>query len=97
MDSRPNRPDQLYGGSFNAHKNWKKLRDKHKKWKDSGRKGMPPPEQYHTSNGQAGKGDQERTMEVPKEIYELNYELAFGRITEEEHKQKVNEFWEKHS
>tara|TARA_Y100001973_G_C5155902_1_gene310713 strand:- start:806 stop:1087 length:282 start_codon:yes stop_codon:yes gene_type:complete len=86
--------DQLFGGSFNAHKNWKKLRDKHKKWKDSGKKGMPPPEQYHDRGGQAGKGDDARGMSVPKEIYQLNYDLAFGRITEEEHTKRVEAFWE---
>ena len=83
--------DQLFGGSFNAHKNWKKLRAKHEKVK----KGEKPwkPEQYIPHSG-AGKGDMDRSMDVPKEIYSLNYELAFGKITEEEHAEKVKAFWE---
>jgi hypothetical protein len=39
----------------------------------------------------AGKGDLQRESEVPKEIYDLNYDLAFGRITKEEYDQKLKE------
>jgi hypothetical protein len=83
--------DQKLGGSFNAHKHWKKLREKHRKVD----KGEQPwrPETYTPHNG-AGKGDMDRTMDVPKEIYALNYDLAFGRITEQEHAEKTKEFWE---
>ena len=83
--------DQKFGGSFNAHKNWKKLREKHEKNK----RGEAPwrPETYVPHNG-AGKGDMDRSMDVPKEIYSLNFDLAFGRITEKEHKKRTKEFWE---
>ncbi len=82
--------DQDFGGSFNAHKNWKKLRDKHQRVK-KGEKWQP--ERYETRAG-AGKGDESRPSSVPKEIYDLNYELAFGKITKEEHKKMVEKFWE---
>ena len=85
--------DQDFGGSFNAHKNWKKLREKHKKHKASGRDGPCTPEVYTA----AGKGDAVRNSSVPKEIYSLNYELAFNRITKEEHAQKTEEFWENYN
>ena len=83
--------DQLFGGSFNAHKNWKKLRAKHKKVEKGEQKWKP---EDYIPHGGAGKGDADRTRAVPKEIYELNYDLAFGRITEEEHREKVKAFWE---
>tara|TARA_Y100001963_G_C6519372_1_gene325866 strand:- start:203 stop:475 length:273 start_codon:yes stop_codon:yes gene_type:complete len=83
--------DQIFGGSFNAHKNWKKLRAKHEKVKKGEQKWRP--EDYTPSN-EAGKGDIDRSMDVPKEIYALNYDLAFGRITEKEHAERVKAFWE---
>lgn len=84
--------DQGYGGTFNAHKNWKKLREKHRsdeahqarggnrKWK---------PEVYRSTG--AGKGDQERQSLVSKEVYDLNFDLAFGNITKEEYEIKLKE------
>jgi len=84
--------DQDFGGSWNAHKNWKKLRDKHRKHKKSGRGGSSPPVMYSPHG--AGKGDMTRDSSVPKEIYDLNWELAFGRLTKEEHKKLVEKFWE---
>jgi len=83
--------DQNFGGSFNAHKNWKKLREKHRRHKKLGLSGPTKPEIY-TPHG-AGKGDAERSSNVPKEIYDLNYDLAFGRITKEEHEKLVEKFW----
>ena len=41
-----------------------------------------------------GKGDLQRESDTPKEIYDLNYDLAFGKITKEEHTKRVKEFWE---
>jgi hypothetical protein len=79
--------DQNFGGSFNAHKNWKKLREKHRKREASRARGVTSPAQpeiYQPSN-QTIEGS-ERI--ITKELYDLNYELAFGRITEEEYKQR---------
>jgi hypothetical protein len=39
----------------------------------------------------AGKGDQQRPLTSPKEVYDLNWDLAFGNITKEEHEQKLKE------
>lgn len=84
--------DQGYGGSFNAHKHWKKLREKHRKndaHKARGGSRIWKPEVYSSTG--AGKGDKERKSDVPKEVYDLNYDLAFGKITREEHTQKLKE------
>jgi len=81
--------DQNFGGSFNAHKHWKKLREKHRRHEKMGKGGPSKPERYTPH----GKGDATRNSDVPKEIYELNYDLAFGRITKEEHKKLVEKFW----
>ena len=90
--------DQNFGGSFNAHKNWKKLREKHKKSDEhkarTGKRSWKP-EVYEASA--AGKGDGQRSRDVPDEIYGYNYDLAFGKITEEEHKKLVEKFWEDNS
>jgi len=76
--------DQLAGGSFNAHKHWKKLREKHRRKDAAKKRGISQrarPEIY-TPNNQVIEGA-ERI--VSKELYDLNYELAFGRITQEEY------------
>mgnify|MGYP005829395261 CR=1 FL=1 len=85
--------DQDFGGTWNAHKNWKKLRDKHRRHKKKGFSGPTKPEIYQS----AGKGDVQRSSDVPKEIYELNYQLAFGKITKRQHAAKVNKFWQEHT
>ena len=79
--------DQNFGGSFNAHKNWKKLREKHRKREASRARGATSPAQPETyqPNNQTIEGS---TRDISKELYDLNYELAFGRITEEEYKQR---------
>ena len=88
--------DQDFGGSFNAHKNWKKLREKHRKSDEhkakTGKRSWKP-EIY----APAGKGDRTRTSDTPKEIYDLNYDLAFGKITKEEHAKKIKEYLEDNS
>ena len=76
-------------------KNWKKMRDRQediKKKLKSGRKlhNIWKP----TEMGSAGKGSRERESTVPKVIYDLNWDLAFGNITKEEHERKVREFYE---
>jgi hypothetical protein len=76
--------EQRVGGSFNAHKRWKKLREKHRK-RDAhiarGGNTYNIPETY-TPNNQTIEGS---TRDISKELYDLNYELAFGRITEEQY------------
>jgi hypothetical protein len=80
----PTNPTKVFhGGSWNADKHWKKLRAKH----NSGRKFIP---EVHQS---AGKGSTERPADIPKEIYALNYQLAFGKITKRQHTARVNKFW----
>jgi hypothetical protein len=76
--------DQNFGGSFNAHKNWKKLREKHRKRESSRARGVTSPAQPETyqPNNQTVEGS---TRDISKELYDLNYELAFGRITEEQY------------
>jgi len=86
-------PDQIHGGSFNAHKNWKKLRAKHQKREASRKRGIDPgpkPELY-TPNKQTIEGS-ERI--VSKELYNLNYDLAFGKITQEEYNELREELGE---
>jgi len=39
----------------------------------------------------AGKGDGARSIDVPKELYDLNWDLAFGNITKAEHTAKLKE------
>jgi len=79
--------DQNFGGSFNAHKHWRKLREKHRKREAQEARGIfsrAQPETYQPNN-QTIEGS---TRDISKELYDLNYELAFGRITEEEYKQR---------
>tara|TARA_R100000808_G_C2066473_1_gene95711 strand:+ start:84 stop:386 length:303 start_codon:yes stop_codon:yes gene_type:complete len=85
--------DQGYGGSFNAHKHWKKLREKHRKndaHRARGGSRIWKPEVY-TPSSSAGKGDLQRSSDVPKELYDLNFDLAFGSITREEYDKKLEE------
>ena len=73
---------------WNNAKPWvDKARNKLKA-KGEGRKWEPT--NMNTKRGfQAGKGDHERQSEVPKEVYDLNYDLAFGNITREEYDQAI--------
>ena len=64
--------DQRFGGSWNAHKNWKKIREKHRKHKASGNTGPCPPTLYESKSG-AGKGDMDRTSNQSK--FALGMEL----------------------
>ena len=88
--------DQNFGGTFNAHKNWKKLREKHRKSDEhkakTGKRSWKP-EIY----APAGNGDRTRSSDTPKEIYDLNYDLGFGIITKEEHAKKIKEYLEDNS
>lgn len=85
--------EQRVGGSFNAGKNWKKLREKHKRneaARSRGRVVTSTPETY-TPYKQTIEGS-ERI--VSKELYNLNYELAFGRINQEEYNKLREELGE---
>tara|TARA_R100000152_G_C6733479_1_gene157888 strand:+ start:126 stop:395 length:270 start_codon:yes stop_codon:yes gene_type:complete len=76
--------EQRVGGSFNAHKHWKKLREKRRKREAHVARGgnrYAIPETY-TPNNLQFEGSERK---VSKELYDLNYELAFGRITQEEY------------
>ena len=84
--------DQNVGGSFNAHKHWKKLREKHRKTDAHIARGgnrIWKPEVYSSTG--AGKGDKQRQSDPPKELYDLNYDLAFGIITREEYDKKLED------
>ena len=86
--------DQNFGGTFNAHKNWRKPKAKHEKdaaHKARGGSRIWKPEVYESS---AGKGDSTRTRDIPEEIYDINWDLAFGRITKEEHVKRTQQYWE---
>jgi len=76
--------EQRIGGSFNAHKRWKKLREKHRK-RDAhiarGGNTYNIPETY-TPNLQNIEGSDRI---ISKELYDLNYDLAFGKITQEDY------------
>ena len=37
----------------------------------------------------AGKGDTRRPMDISKEEYDLNFQLAIGKINEEEYKELI--------
>jgi hypothetical protein len=73
-------------------KNWKKMRDRQEridKGLKSGRslKSLWQPTESHS----AGKGSNQRESNVSKEIYDLNYELAFGTITREEFNKRMKD------
>ena len=75
---------------WNDSKPWADMARKKMKSKQEGRKWEPT--NMNTKRGfQAGKGDQERKSDVPKEVYDLNYDLAFGKITREEFEAKLKE------
>ena len=63
-------------------------KDPNKDGHDQDPKGWKPTAWNDTG---AGKGDQQRESDVPKEVYDLNWELSFGKLTREEHQQKMRE------
>ena len=75
---------------WNDAKPWADKARNKMKAKAEGRKWEPT--NMNTKRGfGAGKGDKERPMEVDKEVYDLNYDLAFGKITREEYDNKLKE------
>jgi len=80
--------DQLFGGSFNAHKNWKKLREKHRAndaARKAGRRIINTPEVHSETSDEFQKEPDNKL------IYDLRYDLAFGKITEEEFNKRMAE------
>ena len=76
---------------WNNSKKWADVARNKKKAKEEGRRWEPT--NCNTKRGfGAGKGDKERPMEIPQEVYDLNYDLAFGKITREEYDNKLKEF-----
>ena len=73
-----------WGGTFNADKHWKKLREKHRKTEHihqtTGRRRYTP--EVYKANDVLKEGT---AREVSQDLYDLNYDLAFGRITEDEY------------
>jgi len=83
--------DQHFGGSYNAHKHWKKLREKHRKRKDKVARGVNPksePEIYQPPSDRL----EGQLRSISKELYDLNYALAFGKITQKEYDKLREEF-----
>ena len=66
-------------------KNWKKMRDRQRRIEKGEEKWTP------TYSHSAGKGSAQRESNVSKEIYDLNYELAFGTITREEFNKRMKD------
>jgi hypothetical protein len=77
-----------HGGNWDAKQQWKKLRESHKnpvnKWAPT-----------HWDGGKAGAlGREGDTRKVSKELYDLNYDLAFGKITQEDYDKQREELGE---
>jgi hypothetical protein len=79
-----------HGGNWDAETNWKKLREKHAEHKKTG-KWKPTEWDGGRITGGAGKGDKDRHRQISKELYDLNFDLAFGNITREEYDHKLSE------
>tara|TARA_R110002020_G_scaffold416244_1_gene625539 strand:+ start:43 stop:324 length:282 start_codon:yes stop_codon:yes gene_type:complete len=83
---RERREDPNCAGTFDHNKNWKKLREKHRKRKAQKARGITPncdPEVYQASPNVIDLEGQARN--ISKKLYDLNYELAFSRITQAEY------------
>ena len=79
-----------HGGNWDADNNWKKLREKKEMYEATG-KWKPT----HWDGGKAGATHREgATRKVSEELYRLNYDRAFNKITEEEYKKRREELGE---
>ena len=81
--------DQLFGNNWNAHKHWKKLREKHEnndKARAAGRTVVNTPEPWEDKTLEC------QGINIDKAIYDLRYDLAFGKITEEEFNERMKQF-----
>ena len=76
------RDEPNHGGTFDASRHWKKLRKKHNKTdayhSRTGRRQYEP--EVYKPNKQTTLEGSERA--ISKELYDLNYKLAFGKITQ---------------
>lgn len=71
-------------------KNWKKMRDRQHKIAKLQKEGRSLQSIWKPTDAfSAGKGSRQRP--VDKDIYDLNYDLAFGKITKEEHTKRMKE------
>lgn len=77
-------------GTWDTQKNWRRMKEDQRAVR-MGKKKWTPKHYSDTpqGGGGAGKGDQYRP--VDKERYDLNYDLAFGKITKEEHAKRMAE------
>jgi len=80
--------------NWDHSKNWKKMRDRQHDIKKKVKAGRKLHNVWKPTDAfSAGKGS--RARPVDKERYDLNYDLAFGRITKEEHTQRMKELDDK--
>ena len=81
---RERREDPHCAGTFDHNKHWKKLREKHRRRDAQKARGITPtvnPEVYQ-ANPNILEG---QSRDISKELYDLNYELAFGRLTQSQY------------
>jgi len=84
------RDDSRLTSNWDHTKNWKKMRDRQERIKKGLKSGRSLKSLWKPTEAfSAGKGSRPRPVE--KEIYDLNYDLAFGNITKEEHERKLKE------
>tara|TARA_Y100001973_G_C5187684_1_gene328921 strand:+ start:240 stop:515 length:276 start_codon:yes stop_codon:yes gene_type:complete len=77
-------------GTWDTEKNWRRMKEDQRAIREGKKKYVPKLYKDTPQGGSgAGKGDQYRA--VDKERYDLNYDLAFGKITKEEHAKRMAE------
>ena len=91
MDNDPKKKDNSrLSSNWDHTKNWKKMKDRQHKIRKRIKEGRSLHNMWKpTEMGSAGKGSAYRP--VDKEKYDLNYDLAFGKITREEYEQRMSE------
>lgn len=79
-------------GSWDTGKNWRKMKEDQRAVRTGKKKYVP--KLYSGTpqgGGGAGKGDGRRESNVSDEEYGLRYDLAFGKITNEEFEKRMSE------
>lgn len=71
--------------SWDHGKNWKKMKDRHEKISKATKSGRSLHNIWRPTDIDSGAGKGSKFRPVDQEIYDLNYDLAFGNITKEEH------------
>ena len=91
IENDPKKKDNsVLSSNWDHSKNWKKMRDRHHKLKKAVKEGRKLHNIWKPSEmGSAGKGSRYRP--VDQERYDLNYDLAFGNITQEEYDKRIKE------